>query len=356
MNFTDIAISKNYTNLVALGLSNVAIDNKTGTVTFTLNDGSVASWTFPIPKNGVSVTNLSVDSNNHLIVEFSDGTTHDAGVLPMVSDPSKIPYTNSQMTGVKNVKSALDFLLTAGGNGELEEALTATQAIGSVTSGKTYPKGTSLETVLRDILIKEEAPTVALTLNPAKVLYDVVEETLSTIVLTATVTKKTYPPTKVTYYVDDVVVSERTITDGGTFSYTHNFASATNENHTFKVVVTDGKLSSNATKTIKFVGNSYYGTVASDIGTPTEAQIKGLNKTLKDVKGYTYDNITMDFGKVVYAFPKDFGALTSIKDTVNNLNYTDSFSRTVVNVDGIDYYVYTQTDPSAAEGIKLVFA
>ena len=64
----------------------------------------------------------------------------------------------------------------------------------------------------------------------------------------------------------------------------------------------------------------------------------------------------MDFGKVVYAYPKEFGALTSIKDTVNNLNYTDSFSKTTVTVDGIDYLVYTQTDPSAADGIKLVFA
>lgn len=349
-----LSLSKDYTNMVALGLSEVTINDVTGTVTFKLNDGSTASWTFPKPKDGVSITDVEQVDDTHFRCKFSDGTTSSNIQLPIVTDPSSIPYSNVAIPGATDVKAALDTLALSGG--KLSDELIATTAIGSVTSGKKYVKGTNLETIIKDILIKEEAPAVTLALNPVKALYDVVSETLSTIVLTATVTQKTYPPTSVKYYVDDVLVETKAITAGGNYSYTYNFATATNADHTFKVVVTDGKLSSNATKTVKFVAQSYYGTVGSDIGTPTETQVKGLSKTLKDVKGYTYDNITMTFGKVIYAYPKSFGALTSIKDTVNNLTYTDSFSRTIGTIDGIEYYIYTQTDPSAADGIKLVFA
>lgn len=275
-------------------------------------------------EDGVSIKE-AVIRDEHLILILTDDTEIDAGEI--------------------------------GSSAELAEDLTATVAIGTVTAGKKYTKGTPLEKIIRDILIKEEAPVVALNLNPTKTLYDVVSETLTTIVLSAVVTKKTYAPTKITFYVDDVIVNEKAISDGGTFSYTHTFSPATKVNHTFKAVVTDGKFSGNATKTIKFVAKSYYGILSDDIGTPTEAQIKGLtNSVLKDTNGLTYSGITTSFGKVCYAYPKEFGALTSIKDTVNNYSYTDSFSKTTVTVDGIDYYVYIQTDPSAADNVKLVFA
>ena len=61
-------------------------------------------------------------------------------------------------------------------------------------------------------------------------------------------------------------------------------------------------------------------------------------------------------GKVYYAYPTSFGALTSIKDLVNNLNYTTSFTQSTVSVDGMDYYVYLQIDPAAATNVELTFA
>ena len=76
------------------------------------------------------------------------------------------------------------------------------------------------------------------------------------------------------------------------------------------------------------------------MGDPTEAEIKTLNKTLKASKGYVYNNIVCDFNKIVYAYPQSMGALTSIKDVVNNFNYTDSFTRTSVKVDNINYYLH----------------
>lgn len=276
-------------------------------------------------KAGVGIKAVEIDTDNHLVVTYTDDTTYDAGELPNSS--------------------------------KLEEDLTATIEIGSVKSGKKYVKGTPLEDVIRDILIKVEAPTVTLTLSPTKVLYDVVTETLSTIGMIANVTQKTNPVKKVTYSINGVVVNERDITNSGQYGYSHNYASPVNTEQVLKVTVTDGELSSSATKTIKFVARSYYGVVDSSIGTPTEAQIKGLtNNELKDTKALTYSGITTDFGKVCYAYPKDFGALSSIKDPVNNYDYTASFSRSTAVIDGIDYYIYIQTVASGADDVKLTFA
>jgi hypothetical protein len=77
---------------------------------------------------------------------------------------------------------------------------------------------------------------------------------------------------------------------------------------------------------------------------------------LKDTKNYVYDGITTDWGKVCYAYPSSFGNLSSIKDAINNLNYTTSFTKTTVTVDGVEYVCYTQTNASAATDIQLTFA
>ena len=90
---------------------------------------------------------------------------------------------------------------------------------------------------------------------------------------------------------------------------------------------------------------------------PTEAQIKALqNFTLKGVKGFKYNDISFDYNKVVYAYPASFGDLESIKDVENNVNYTNSFTKTNVTVDGITYVYYTQNDASQAVAINLTFA
>lgn len=69
-----MARSKGYTNMVALGLSNVSVDNQKGVVTFELNDGSSASYTFPKPKDGVSVTGVNDKGNGIFTLSFSNGT------------------------------------------------------------------------------------------------------------------------------------------------------------------------------------------------------------------------------------------------------------------------------------------
>lgn len=51
---------------------------------FNFTDGTSQTMTFPTPKDGVSVTNVSVDSNGHLIATLSDGNLIDAGAIPTI--------------------------------------------------------------------------------------------------------------------------------------------------------------------------------------------------------------------------------------------------------------------------------
>lgn len=92
-----IARSKKYTNLVALGLSNVSVNGTT--ITFTLNNGETASVTLPIPKDGVSITDIGVNTNKELIVTLSDGNTINAGTIPAIKgDKGEDGYTPQKGT------------------------------------------------------------------------------------------------------------------------------------------------------------------------------------------------------------------------------------------------------------------
>ena len=232
------------------------------------------------------------------------------------------------------------------GSGVLEEDLVATTAIGSVTSGKTYAKGTPLEDIIRDILTTYQKAGLAVTLNPSKELYDIVTETLSSINVTASATKGTGEITSITFFIDGVEQKEITsgVANGGSFNYTHNFTTPQNTTFTVKVTVTDGKQATTVTKDIVFIGKSYYGTVAEDVTTPTEFDVKNLDyNTLKNSKKLVYSGIQVEYGKVLYAYPKSLGALTKIVDA-DNRDYTNSYTVSEVEVDGIPYYAYLLTD------------
>lgn len=276
-------------------------------------------------EQGISITNATINTNNHLIFTFSDGSTIDAGAISVVAKTTS--------------------------------AITATENIGSVTSGKTYPTGTNLENIIKDILVKYQPPTVTLSTTPFTRLYDIVNDSISTILLKGLVTKKSKPVTKVSFYVGDTILNEVTsgVADGGNFQYQYNPASPIRSDVTFKATTTDGQQSTSSTITIKFVGKSYYGICDASVSDPDSTVIKSGSDILKDSKTLNYTGIATSWGKVFYAYPKSFGALTSIKDEVNNINYWDSFQRSEVQVDGIAYYCYTLIEPTAAEDNQITF-
>lgn len=392
-----LAVAEKYTRDTAIGLGAVkgapctiskieeVTDGTEITFKWTGDDGSTNTRKIKV-EDGVSVENITIGAGNHLLITLTDDTVIDAGELPVVDSASAVPYTNASKPSVTNVKEGLDASFSQSAEdvsysnddptltnvklaidkalsqgAKLEQSLTVSNPIGSATNGKTYAQNTELETILRDILIKEEAPTLSLSITPSKTLYDVVEETVSNVTMSAVVGKKTYNLSKVEFYLNNSLVNTQNISASGTYTYNVSFSPATNSDFTLKAIVYDNRsgtpMSTTKSTSVKFVGKSYYGTVSADVGEPSEAIIKALqNNVLKDTKNLTYSGITMDYGKVVYAYPKSFGELSTIKDEKNNFTYyPGNFTKLTKEIDSIQYLVYISNEPAQSEDLELVF-
>lgn len=97
------------------------------------------------------------------------------------------------------------------------------------------------------------------------------------------------------------------------------------------------------TVTVTAIGMSYYG-----VGQAT-------NKTLKNTRNFTWNNISCEKDILVYKYPKSLGALSSIKDA-NNFDYINSYARTEETINNIVYYVYTLIDPMSITGFKQIYS
>ena len=115
-------------------------------------------------------------------------------------------------------------------------------------------------------------------------------------------------------------------------------------------------LTASSTKTITIVDDCYYGIVSAS-WTPNSSTVSALLKTsIKSNKSFTWSGINLTNQRVCYAFPKYYNALSSIKDG-NNFEYiTDSYTRTDIVIDGVDYYAYTLTRPVTISGFKQIYS
>lgn len=127
---------------------------------------------------------------------------------------------------------------------------------------------------------------------------------------------------------------------------------STNTTFTLKAKSTGG-IEKTSTATIKFVSPSYYGVV--DTLTPTAEVIKALTKKIKEGKAFTYDNISLSDSRTCYAYPKAFGEISSVKDG-NGFDIKNSFTKSEIQIDEVDYLVYILTDTVTIENGKQIFA
>lgn len=275
-------------------------------------------------EDGVSVSSVAVSSGNHLICTMSDGSTIDAGAISVTT--------------------------------ELTSPITTNTNVGGIESGTTYPAGTDIEDIITDMLVEYEMPSVALTITPGTLLYDAVNDSVEEIEMSANIQRGTEDITSIEFRVNSDTVYSPTPEGAGTYQYTYHPDSPITSDTSLSVRVGDGSKVAVAPVNIRFVPKSYYGVVESDVVNPTSEQIKALSSILKTTKEYTLPVITASYAKIVYAYPKSFGVVSSIVDVSYGINYESSFTVTEVEIDGYDYYVYTQTDPSSIENIKLRFS
>lgn len=125
-------------------------------------------------------------------------------------------------------------------------------------------------------------------------------------------------------------------------------------NTTFRVEATKDGVTKTGSVSAVFVNPSYFGVVESNF-TPTPEGIQGLSsgEIITNSKTYNTSTFNQNAQKNCYAYPKAFGALTSITDGKNE--FINSYTRSELEVNGEMYYVYVLSEASTVSNYSLQF-
>lgn len=239
----------------------------------------------------------------------------------------------------------------------LSNDLTATISVGGVQSGDTFEMGTSTEEVLRKLLVKEVAPSISITLNPAAGIYHKGEP-----VLLKSVSYTVNPGTA-------SALSSLSISDGrnklveivdvknGSKTLSNTYTANTEFTGTLMYLDKSGTPRSLTTKAnYTFLDYSYMGAISTGLSANnipafaedalpiiesklTAANIKGLTKKLLATAANEY-NFTTNVGEfMVYAYPASYGNLSEIWDSNYRLADFETNNK-LVTIDGVSYKVY----------------
>lgn len=127
-------------------------------------------------------------------------------------------------------------------------------------------------------------------------------------------------------------------------------------NTTFRVEATKEGVTKTGSVSAVFVNPSYFGVVDSNF-TPTPEGIQGLSsgEIIKNSKTYNTSAFNQNAQKNCYAYPKVFGALTSITDADGKNEFINSYTRSELEVNGEMYYVYVLSEASTVSNYSLQF-
>ena len=128
-----------------------------------------------------------------------------------------------------------------------------------------------------------------------------------------------------------------------------------NNTTTVYVEVDDGSKIINKQVTVYFVNKTYYGFVDEDIESINGSILNSSkNVLLKKDQEFEYKNINLNNQKVFYAYPKDYGLLTDIRDG-NGYLMLNSYIRSEIIFGNIIYYVYLMANATTINGLKQAF-
>lgn len=82
MDVVSYALSKKVAASAVSGVKSMSVSGQT--LTINTKDSGVLTMTFPVPKNGVSVTDIDVNAKNQIVFTMSDGTKITSGIIPTV--------------------------------------------------------------------------------------------------------------------------------------------------------------------------------------------------------------------------------------------------------------------------------
>jgi hypothetical protein len=119
-------------------------------------------------------------------------------------------------------------------------------------------------------------------------------------------------------------------------------------------------------KTIPFVYRTYWGVVPSatlEAALANQRLIDMMIKALKEQglsalrtkSSFTYSGIALGLeDTVVYAYPVEYGQLSSIKDA-NGFEYISDYTKHSIKIGEVSYYLYSKITPTVISGFKQTF-
>lgn len=269
-----------------------------------------------------------------------------------------LPTASENVKGGVKIGDGLEMegevLKVVGSDASITEDITTNIEVGGIPPGATIAKNTTLTQLAKRMFVKEMAPTTTFTASGSGV-KEVGTSVTPTLTLVVNSTG-TGTPVSIAFYNGSTLLDTQEYVVG-TNSYSYTMESAITSNATVKGVLNYKKSDDTAatvekTASYTFVMASYYGAVTT---APTDkAGIVALTKNVKNTKAQTA-TFNLSNQRSCYCYPASFGNLTSIKDA-NNFEYISSYTKTTVEVDGVNYNVYTLTDPVTASGFKQVYA
>lgn len=91
------------------GISGIELNGTT--VTFTTTDGTKYDIDFPVPADGVSISNIDIDEDGSLLCYLSDGSIIDAGTVPSIKgDPGYTPVKGVDYFTEEDIEEIVDQL------------------------------------------------------------------------------------------------------------------------------------------------------------------------------------------------------------------------------------------------------
>ena len=231
-------------------------------------------------------------------------------------------------------------------------------ALGGIAAGAELD-GMTVREVLMKLLFPYVAPVVSVTGTPNGGVFEKGDAQTITNVKVV-VTKKSEAITKIELLdgaTQLAVQEDEAIAGGGTFNYeTDVVANSVNKQITVKVTDASGKAVTQKTGSFNFVYPFYVGVCAEDAVIDAEL-VAGLTKRV-EAKAAKTINYTTDNQKMIFAYPKSYGAIKSVIDP-NNFDVTATFKQNEVSIIGLDgqsvaYYVYVN-DASTVSDFAMKF-
>lgn len=227
--------------------------------------------------------------------------------------------------------------------------------LGGISAGTIFNK-VSVKDVLDDLLYPYVAPTISLKLGvnggttASSISVREIGNPITSLTYEATVTQKSEELVELKYYsAGSVIHTDEDLNGSGTYTYTYTPSTSINSTTAFKARIIDSadEVTDSSTITATFVRPMYIGYVAGTItaDTITASDVTGstMTKLIKS-KGSCTQALTFTSGRYVFAYPAEYGNLSTILDP-NSFDNTGSFTQKTLTInclDGTDvsYYVY----------------